>query len=189
MVKCSYCKSPAVHYAGHFGKYLCKLHLETYLLRKLRRNLNKYKLISPRDVVAVKDDGSPVSAAATVIFRKAVSNWPVKIVHDCKKCSKLLVPVTLEQEATAIVEEMVEGKFHHGGYADGKRIMPFRDFTTKELFVLGWLKGCRKEGKREWAVKGAAAQLNIVRSWDRIRELKERRPNTANKSAGRKQGQ
>jgi hypothetical protein len=184
VVSCSYCKSRAVHYAGHFGKFLCGSHLETYLLRKLRRNLNKHHLVSPRDVVAVEDDGSPAAAAAGILFRKAVGGWPVIVVEPGEKHDKLMVPVTLERETTAIIGGLVEGEFHRSGYAEGKQIMPFRDFTTKELFVLGWLEGRRKEGNSDWLVKGAAPQLNLLRSWDRIRELKERPRSAANKAAG-----
>lgn len=185
-MRCSYCKLRAVHYAQHFGKFLCRSHLEGYLLRKLRRNLNKYRLVSPNDTVAIEDDGSPVSAAAKAVFKKAIKDWPVKVVSPQENHTRLLVPHTLESETTAIVWGLADGVAYHSGYADGKTIAPFRDFSSKELFALGWLEGCTTEGHSNWLQLGTASQLNLLRSWNQIQEFSRRPRSTGNKAGKRR---
>ena len=180
-MKCSYCNSRAVHYAQHFGKYLCKPHLERYLLRKLHRNLRKYKLVSPEDVVAFDSDESPVSAAAKLLFQKAVSKWPVKIVDIKEPHNKLLVPHTLECETTAVIDNLAAGKIHYSAYAEGNTIKPFRDFTSQELFILGWLTGCKNQGSKKGHALGTASQLNLLRTWDQVTEILRHQRNGANK--------
>lgn len=185
-MRCSYCGSKAVHHAQHFGKSFCKQHLENYLLRKLRRNLNKHKLVSPGDVVALKGASSAAGTAAEMLFRKAVAKWPVKIVSANEKHDKLLVPDTLECESTAIIDGLARGEIHETGYSGNKTIKPFRDFSSKELFALGWLNGQTQEGTKTAVSLGVASQLNLLRSWDQILEFSKRPQNTVNKARTRK---
>ena len=185
-MNCSYCNARAVFHATHFGKFLCRSHLEGYLLRKLRRNLHHHRLVSPGDTIAIRDDGSPVGAAVKELFKKAVRNWPVKVVREGEPHNKLLVPDTLECETSRILEGLANGELWHGSYTELGVIKPFRDFSSKELFVLGWLNGCRKEGHKEWKLHGTAGELNLLRSWDRIMEA--HRLNTASRGGRRKQG-
>jgi hypothetical protein len=169
---CSYCGSRAVYHARHFGKSFCRRHLENYLLRKLRRNLSRYELVSPGDKIALAGDGSPAGAAAAGLFRQAVERWPVELVeggHD-----KKVVPRTLECEANAIVSALARGEVHASGYARGSEIFPFRDFPAKALFTLGWLQGHKKEGVKGGPLEGfqqTASNLNLLRAWDRITGL------------------
>lgn len=169
-VKCSYCDSAAVYHARHFGKSFCEPHLERYLSRKLRRNLQNHQLVRPGDRVAVQEDGSPAGAAAASLFRQAVEGWPVELVargrHD-----KLLDTCTLECEAERLLRGLGEGEVRQTGYKLDKRIRPFIDFSSKALFTLGWLRGQTHRGSKDTLLRGyqgAAARLNLLRAWERM---------------------
>ena len=172
-MRCSYCNSRAVFFAQHFGKGFCKKHLEIYLLKKLRRNLRGLALRE----VSFSGDDSPAGWAARDLFKKAS---PARITEGGTKIDTS----TLECETGRIIEALAAGKIPERDEA----LKPFRDSGTKELFTLGWLRGREKEElkKSPTGSLGAAAKLNLLRTWERILEVSGHRLKNANKEAGRK---
>ena len=48
-MKCSFCDRRAVYYAPHFNRLFCASHLENFLLKKLKREIYRHRLVRPRD--------------------------------------------------------------------------------------------------------------------------------------------
>ena len=176
---CSYCNSRAVFFAQHFGKHFCKKHLRAYLLKKLRRNIRGQFL--PDDVVSFTDDDSPTAFAARNLFEKAVENWPVSVSSSG---NKKVSTNTHECETSEIIMALADGNL-----ADEDIAKPFKDFGTKELFVLGWLDGHKKEGTKSSITgnMGTASKLNLIRVWERIQEVSRHQQNKRNRTEGPKQ--
>ena len=181
-MECSFCSNPAKLYAQHFGKYFCKQHLERYLAKKLKKTLTKFKLVSKGDKILLNLGKSPIDFAIEDLFRKAVAKWPVEIVEKKHDCNKTLNPRTLDCEVVEIVEGLINGRIHETGYSKGAVVFPFRDFSSKELFVMGWLNGHKKEGKKSEVIlksfQGVAPKLSLLRSWDQIQRVSRQKENS-----------
>ncbi|MBR9680493.1 MAG: hypothetical protein GOU98_01555 [Candidatus Altiarchaeota archaeon] len=182
MLLCSYCNYRASLHASHFNKSFCKPHLEKYLLRKLRRNLNHFKLINPNDELEFVDDGSPISTAEFYLLKKATKKWPIVFRKSAKK---KISSSTVEDETTKIMDGLFNKKAVTSSFVEKNTIKPFRDFVSKELFTLGYLLGNTKESKNfnitPTGFEEVGSKLNLLRAWDQIQEALGHQHDTVNK--------
>ena len=121
---CSFCDRKAVYYAKHFGKAFCAIHLEDFLIKKLKREIYKEKLVKPFEKFLFVSNYSPASEAALYLFRKVTRRFPIEVyaislnkfsgVKEWKgeKFSKVIDPVTLEGETKRIIMALSHGRIY-----------------------------------------------------------------------------
>lgn len=182
MQKCSYCRKAASLYAQHFDKMFCKQHLERYLLRKLKRNLNHHHLIRPGDQLEFLGGDSPTAAAELHLLKNVTKEWPVEWKEGAKK---KVSGATLEREVSKITTGLFKKKIEKSAFTEKNTIKPFRDFITKELFTLGHLIGSQKDGKSDWpnplGLSEAGSRLNLLKIFDQIQEAGGHQRGTENR--------
>ena len=186
-MKCSFCDRRAVYYAPHFNRLFGASHLENFLLKKLKREIYRHRLVKPRDTFLFLSNFSPASEAALYLFSRAVRNWPVRLFAVSlnpfenvgewrgEKFTKVVDPVTLEGEVKRSVFSLAHGRIYPAAYSHLHVIRPFRAFSQKSLGVLALVRKLKFLMARSenflLRYAGEALNLNFLRAYDSIMEL------------------
>ena len=188
MINCSSCNKQAIYYADHFGKKFCERHFEKYLVAKLRRELYKVKIISPKDNILFKLDGGLNSIGALLLFVNATEKWNINVFvenetglekvnvikFDGQKIDKTVYPEFLQDRVNNILKGLMSGKKKYAWGVDGAAIRPFLSFSGKELATYALLQGFTAKNVVDPELStisqniSVALALNFIRAYEKL---------------------
>ena len=134
---CSSCGKSAVYLASYNGRAFCKRHFLEFVLKKVKKNLQKHKLIQPGDRVSVTD------LVLADVLTKLTKEWPIEMIKS--KPNKIAEPLSLNQEVAWVIDELAEGKMVETGFKQGKQIFPFRNLQNREIELYSKLMGIKSD--------------------------------------------
>ncbi|MEM0173235.1 MAG: TIGR00269 family protein [Sulfolobaceae archaeon] len=79
-MRCSKCQNKAIISIKYAGLYLCKEHLNEWLESRVQRTIEKYKMISKNDVVAVAVSGGKDSTTLLHVLHKLSNKMGFEII-------------------------------------------------------------------------------------------------------------
>ncbi|MEM2109216.1 MAG: TIGR00269 family protein [Candidatus Odinarchaeota archaeon] len=120
MMKCFYCKNPAVTFRPYSGEYLCKTCFSKSIERKVQRTINKYSLLEETDTVAVAVSGGKDSLTLLTILSKLERRF-----RETK-----LIAVTIDEGIRNYREESLR----FAKLISNKLEIPHKIYSFKELF-------------------------------------------------------
>jgi len=128
-VKCSYCSREAVYFQRHSGKHLCRRHFTENFIRRVKRNIRKFRMIGRNERIAIAMSGGKDSVVLAHVLKRlygdrkdielvaisvdeGISGYrppTLKIAeHICRELEIQHHVVTFEEEIGLRLDEMVE---------------------------------------------------------------------------------
>ncbi len=69
-MKCSYCKREAVYFQRHSGKHLCRRHFIENFIRRVKRNIRKFRMIERDERIAIALSGGKDSVVLAHVLKR-----------------------------------------------------------------------------------------------------------------------
>ncbi|MBR9679700.1 MAG: hypothetical protein GOU99_01465 [Candidatus Altiarchaeota archaeon] len=135
--RCSTCGKPRVYLASYNGRAFCENHFLEFVLKKVKKNLQKHELIRPGDRVSTTDP------TLSDVLARVTKEWPIKLTKT--NPNKLAEPLSLNQEIAMAIDALAKGEVLNTGFKQGKRIFPFRNLQTQELELYSKLRGIERD--------------------------------------------
>ncbi len=148
-MKCNFCDRQAVYTRPYEKKPLCLVHFNRSFISRVKRTISRFKMLQPRDVVAVGLSGGKDSVVLVHVLASVMKKFP----------TSRLVAITIDEGIKNYREESLEiAKKHASALGIEHHV-----FSFEELFGYGLdnflVKITDNNGKR----KGACAYCGIFR--------------------------
>ncbi len=148
-MKCSFCDRQAVYTRPYEKKPLCLVHFNRSFIARIKRTISRFKMLQPKDVVAVGLSGGKDSVVLTHVLSSVMKKFP----------TSKLVAITIDEGIRNYREESLEIANKHAKLLG----IEHQVFSFEEFFGYGLdnflVRVADTDGKR----KGACAYCGIFR--------------------------